>query len=91
MELSAAGFASMTTSVLRGLPERCPLGLVLEGGYDLEALTESSRAVAAVLLGAPPLEPSASAPPGPRRDLPADQAAALAYLHEVHVPFWHLG
>jgi acetoin utilization deacetylase AcuC-like enzyme len=92
MELSAAGFANMTTSLLRGLPERCPLGLVLEGGYDLEALTESSRAVAEVLLGGAPLAPSASsAPPGHWRDLPADQSAALAYLHEVHVPFWHLG
>jgi acetoin utilization deacetylase AcuC-like enzyme len=91
MELSAGGFASMTTSLLRGLPERCPLGLVLEGGYDLQALTESSRAVAEVLLGAPPAPPAASGTAGQWPNLPADQSAALAHLHEVHVPFWYLG
>ncbi|MES1187316.1 MAG: histone deacetylase [Myxococcales bacterium] len=90
MELSATGFASMTASLLRGLPDRCPLGLVLEGGYDLQALTESSRAVAGVLLSAPPSAPPASGAAG-WPNLPADQSAALAHLHEVHVPFWYLG
>lgn len=89
MELSAAGFAAMTGSLLRYLPERCPLGLVLEGGYDLQALTESSRAVARVLLGAP--SPDLPAPGSIGRDLPPDQSEALARLHEVHVPFWYLG
>jgi acetoin utilization deacetylase AcuC-like enzyme len=91
MELSARGFASMTTSLLRTLPEGCPLGLVLEGGYDLQALSESSQAVGRVLLSAPVARAALDGSAGPSRDLPRDQSAALAHLHEVHVPFWYLG
>lgn len=52
MELSSAAYGSMTTSLLQALPTPCPLGLVLEGGYDLQALTESTESVARALLDA---------------------------------------
>jgi acetoin utilization deacetylase AcuC-like enzyme len=49
MRLSAGAYAEMTRSLLATLRD-CPLGVVLEGGYDLEALTASADAVAGVLL-----------------------------------------
>jgi acetoin utilization deacetylase AcuC-like enzyme len=43
MRLSGAGYASMTRRVLGCLPrpDRCGVGIVLEGGYDLQGLRES--------------------------------------------------
>jgi acetoin utilization deacetylase AcuC-like enzyme len=90
MELSADGFGAMTTSLIRALPAACPLGLVLEGGYDLEALADSSEAVASSLLsaaGAATSRPSSAAVDGP---LPDAQAAALHHAGQVQVPFWRL-
>jgi acetoin utilization deacetylase AcuC-like enzyme len=54
-EVTRAGFAQMAASV-RGLADDLgvPLGVVLEGGYDLEALTESLLATLAVVGGDAP-------------------------------------
>jgi acetoin utilization deacetylase AcuC-like enzyme len=87
MELSADGFGAMTRSLLGRLPEACPLAVVLEGGYDLEALTASSDAMARALFGASP-GPSPAAAPG-RHDQ-AD-AQVLAEIARTQKTFWKLG
>ena len=90
MALSAQAYGAMTTSLLGVLPSSCPLGLVLEGGYDLQALTDSSAAVGAALLkggaGSPP-----GSPPPPAAALPAEQADALGRIQREQAPFWRLG
>lgn len=58
MRLSAQAFGNMTMSLVAALPSACPLGLVLEGGYDLQALTDSSEAVARALFEPAPRPPS---------------------------------
>ena len=70
--LTEAGFATMAGSVRRLVAElEVPLGLVLEGGYDLGAL---ARSVAATLevVGAPDPPAPVEMPRHPR----AEQAAA---------------
>jgi acetoin utilization deacetylase AcuC-like enzyme len=87
MALSAQAYAEMAAGLLRELPPTCPLGLVLEGGYDLQALTESSQAVAGVLLAGGRARPvSAPAP-----TMPEEQAAALRRVQLEQAPFWRLG
>jgi acetoin utilization deacetylase AcuC-like enzyme len=85
MELSSSAYGAMTTQLLQRLPEACPLGLILEGGYDLEALEESSREVGRALFGAttPPL-PSGSG-------LARDATEVLAQIGEIQSRFWRLG
>lgn len=84
MRLSAAGFGDMTRSLLGRLPEPCPLGVVLEGGYDLEALSTSSEAVARALFGA-----SSDASPTVATAHGAD-AEALAQIAREQKAFWKL-
>ena len=76
-EVSEAGFAGMAASLRRACTEvGVPLGLVLEGGYNVRALGESVAAVAPVLSAAD--EPEAD-------DVPvhplAEQAAARMQRH----------
>jgi acetoin utilization deacetylase AcuC-like enzyme len=82
LELTERGFAAMCTAA-RQLAEDCCGGrlvLVLEGGYDLEALRQSSRACLEVLTGA-----SESFPGGSQR-----ARAALADSRRAQTPFWRL-
>ena len=68
--LSEAGFAGMAASLRRASAEvGAPLGLVLEGGYSVEALAASMAAVVPVLAAEPA---AARRPRGP----PAGRAAA---------------
>jgi acetoin utilization deacetylase AcuC-like enzyme len=85
MELSSAAYGKMTTSLLGALPSRCPLGLVLEGGYDLQALAESSDAVARALFDAPPLQDM------PRRPTSHQEEEALRQVERAQTPYWKLG
>lgn len=85
MELSSAAYGHMTTSLLGVLPPACPLGLVLEGGYDLRALTESSEAVARALFDAAALAPGAGRPPSDEGE------AALRQVCRAQAPYWKLG
>jgi acetoin utilization deacetylase AcuC-like enzyme len=90
MCLSAGGFGAMTRSLLARLPEGCPLGVVLEGGYDLTALSESSEAVARALFGEPAPVGSADRVPGAL--LPgAEHLAALREIDRAQTSFWKLG
>jgi acetoin utilization deacetylase AcuC-like enzyme len=90
MELSAQAYGAMTSSLLGTLAERCPLGLVLEGGYDLQALSESSQAVAGALFAhaGPASAPSDAGEVGSA--LPKEQTAALAEIQRTQAPFWRL-
>jgi acetoin utilization deacetylase AcuC-like enzyme len=85
MRLSARGFGSMTRSLLARLPQTCPVGVVLEGGYDLEALTASSDEVARALLGAAPGESTTRHAAAEGRD-----AEALDAIGRVQKAFWKL-
>jgi len=85
MRLSAEGFASMTSSLIRTLDPSCRLGLVLEGGYDLDALETSSRAVASVLIQGPAQEAK-----GRGTQLPAAQSAALERIRTQQAEHWRL-
>jgi acetoin utilization deacetylase AcuC-like enzyme len=87
LRLSASGFGWMTRRLLERLPESTPLGVVLEGGYDLEALTESSEAVARALFGVGESErPGASA-----GSVASSVEEALAEIRRNQEPFWKLG
>jgi acetoin utilization deacetylase AcuC-like enzyme len=86
MALSSAAYGRMTSRLLGALTKRCPLGLVLEGGYDLQALTESTEAVATALFDAPPL-PVASLSPSPD----GTGEAALQRVIRAQAPYWKLG
>ncbi|HXK20866.1 MAG TPA: histone deacetylase [Polyangiaceae bacterium] len=85
MLLSAQAYGDMTTSLLGVLPERCPLGVVLEGGYDLEALTDSSEAVGRALFGVPrsPAQRAAAS-------ISDDHDALLRRVAQVQGQFWRL-
>ena len=87
MALSAEAYAAMTAGLLNQLPGTCPLGLVLEGGYDLQALTESSHAVASVLLGSHQARTNSA----PAQAMAAEQAAALRRIQLEQGAFWRLG
>jgi len=87
MRLSAAGFGAMTRSLLERLPDACPLGVVLEGGYDLTALTDSSEAVARALFGeAAPASPDEAV----AEELGAEHLAALLEIERAQSSFWKL-
>ena len=85
MSLSSAAFGAMTTSLLQTLDASCPLGLVLEGGYDLEALRDSSEAVARALFGAPvgPGVPHST-------EISGDESAVLNHVARQQSPYWRL-
>jgi acetoin utilization deacetylase AcuC-like enzyme len=84
MRLTAQGYAAMTRSLIDCLDEGCPLGVVLEGGYDLDALSGSSQAVAKVLLGGDV--------PGSvlQTAVSAEHEAALGQIIRTQAPFWKL-
>jgi acetoin utilization deacetylase AcuC-like enzyme len=72
------GFAGMTASLRRAADAvGAPLGLVLEGGYDLGGLSRSMAALMPVLVGSVPADPGSVA----RHPLADDAAARLA-------PWW---
>ena len=53
--VTEAGYATMTAAVRRAAAEAgAPVGVVLEGGYDLEALARSVTATLSVLAAADP-------------------------------------
>jgi len=85
MQLSSGAYGHMTQSLLQTIPPDCPLGVVLEGGYDLQALTESSAAVARALFGIPSARAQERA-----ADLPADAAQVLRNVQQAQCPYWSL-
>ena len=84
MELSSDAYGKMTGQLLQRLPAACPLGLILEGGYDLQALRESSYSVARALFGEAP------APSNPDASLARDATGALARVADIQSRYWRL-
>ena len=91
MELSSEAFGTMTSSLLGVLDPRCPLGIVLEGGYDLDALRDSSGAVTRALWAASSPTTAALAASAAVEALTEPQANALRRISEVQARFWRLG
>jgi acetoin utilization deacetylase AcuC-like enzyme len=84
MRLSAWGYGTLMNTLVTALPEGTPIGMVLEGGYDLEALEASLTAALEALVGTEP-------PPAP-----GSLRAASPHAAEVDRAltgarsFWHL-
>jgi acetoin utilization deacetylase AcuC-like enzyme len=77
-QVTEAGFAGMTAAVRQAADAvGAPVGLVLEGGYDLGALARSMAALMPVLVG----ESAPDAPAVERHPLAVDAVARLA-------PWW---
>ncbi len=88
MRLTAEGFGDLTRSVVATLDAECPLGLVLEGGYDLEALEASTQAVAGALMD--PAAPTCVGRAAPRGLFPLEEEALMrAAAHQRS--HWKLG
>jgi acetoin utilization deacetylase AcuC-like enzyme len=84
MRLSARGYGGLTSLLTRGLAARTPIGMVLEGGYDLDALEASLTASLEALLGLTPPPPPGSVRADTRHGLELDRALTAARR------FWHL-
>jgi acetoin utilization deacetylase AcuC-like enzyme len=79
--VTEAGFAGMAASLRRAAADvGAPLGVVLEGGYDLEALAGSMAAVMPVLV--------ADSPPAVE---PLEVHPLAAEAHARLAPWWSLG
>lgn len=98
LQLTARAFSGMTRSLLQTLPEGCPLGLMLEGGYDLTALRDSSAEVARALFGQRPEAPEARAERGPFSDGPArslsparEEEDVLRQVLQTQQQYWRFG
>jgi acetoin utilization deacetylase AcuC-like enzyme len=84
MRLSADGYGALMQTFVATLPPETPIGMVLEGGYDLEALEQSLRAALSGLLVAHPAPPSVSPASDSTHAVELDHALASARA------FWHL-
>ena len=85
MRLSSQAYGAMTAQLVDALPAQCPLGLVLEGGYDLVALEQSSEAVVRALS-----RPGSAVPRPATSQLATEQVAALRDIHQRQAPYWRL-
>jgi acetoin utilization deacetylase AcuC-like enzyme len=79
MHLSENGYAYMVSSLLEGIGSEVPVGLLLEGGYDLVGLESSTKRSVEALLGggADPISGQISAPH--EEDLAAAARVQRAY------------
>jgi len=78
MRVTGPGYASMMRSLEAALPRGAEgrVGIVLEGGYDLDALRTSLEAVLGALAGGPPEPPLSSGSRSPGSTHAADLARA---------------
>ena len=88
MALSDGAYAAMTERLMAALPSGGAgrLGIVLEGGYDLRALSDSLAATLEALEGN-----GASVPPPSVGNLSARHDAELRRVEAVQKQFWRLG
>jgi len=92
MSMTTAGYGSLSGVVCELADRLCDgrLVLILEGGYDLEALAGSVRACVNVLAGPPP--PVTPAPSEPQEVKGSEGSAerAIDEVRQVHRGFWPL-
>jgi acetoin utilization deacetylase AcuC-like enzyme len=83
MRVTAAGYAAVL-NLLKGsaVRARCPIALVTEGGYDLDALRSCLDATLTVLTAGGPVAISAEPPLAPRAE------RALEVVRSVQRGFW---
>ena len=88
LEVTTAGFAAITSRLAGLADELCErrLVLVLEGGYDLEALGASVVATLAALGGAEAVDPIGQ----PEMPYGADVGPTIAEVRRAH-PWWFTG
>jgi acetoin utilization deacetylase AcuC-like enzyme len=84
MRLSAWGYGTLMTTLVTALAADTPIGMVLEGGYDLAALEASLTAALDALVGAEPPPPPASLKSASPHAAELDRALGAAGA------FWHL-
>ncbi|HWP08150.1 MAG TPA: histone deacetylase [Polyangiaceae bacterium] len=83
MHLSDAGYGQMVRSLTSALPPNVPIGMVLEGGYDLEALEASLVRTLQSLSGI-------AAADGPTGAVAGRHAEELARVEAAVRPYFHL-
>ncbi|HEY3498903.1 MAG TPA: histone deacetylase [Polyangiaceae bacterium] len=86
MQLSARAYSDMLAQLLRELPASARIGMLLEGGYDLEALEASLVAALESLVGAP-----AAGGPGPAQHISPVHEAEIGAAFRAATAFWPLG
>jgi acetoin utilization deacetylase AcuC-like enzyme len=84
MRLTDAGYGALLRTLTAALPASTPIGMLLEGGYDLEALEASLASALDALLD--PQQPivTPGRAPGARHATELDRALTAASAH------WHL-
>ena len=87
MELSGAGYAELTEQLCRALRPECPVGLVLEGGYDLDGLRSSLEATLLALAGLKQAEPLERAS-APQPELSPLYERELELARSALKPYW---
>ena len=97
MRVQSPCFARMTALLRELAAESCPgaLAVMLEGGYDPEALGQGAAAVLEALLGAGPGTAAPGAVKVPQSRVPADQglpgeatARVIGAVRQALSPFW---
>jgi acetoin utilization deacetylase AcuC-like enzyme len=83
MRATAAGYRFMFDALVRAVPE-APLGMLLEGGYDLEAIEASLAASLEALAGAPERDAEPLAAPEPTH------LAEVRLARQAAAAFWRL-
>jgi acetoin utilization deacetylase AcuC-like enzyme len=84
MAVTDLGFAAMSRCLRASTPEGCPIGLVLEGGYDLAGLEGALAASLEVLAGAP-------APRITTGSMSPAHASEIGRARSALGPYWQLG
>jgi acetoin utilization deacetylase AcuC-like enzyme len=90
MELSERAYGNMTERLLAVVDPTCPVAVVLEGGYDLEAIAASTEAVASALLRAGGATVHAEHAQSAGSVLPREQEETLSRVIGVQKRFWRL-
>ena len=88
MELTDLGYAALARRLKASLPEACPIGVLLEGGYDLAGLEGALAASLQVLAGGPPPE---SVPASGAARIGPTHAREIARSREALSPHWSFG
>jgi acetoin utilization deacetylase AcuC-like enzyme len=97
MRLTAEGYRTMMERLLGALPAETPIGALLEGGYDLDALESSMTAALEALVGlAPERERSDASPVTKSTTIPSHTVSErhsreLDRALRAAAEFWRLG